>query len=322
MNENILICIASCDNFKNLKLTVETAYKNSKYPNKIHFSIFWHPWIKEDFAIKNIENLNIIIADYDANLPLGISRNIAMSLPNNKCEYYLQVDSHMIFCKNWDEKLINSYKKIENKENNSKIIISSYVPAWYEENNKIYSCSTNEEIDPFNFNSKNAQSAPLQLIKNNEINYNKIIPLIDGNSNNLNWNNMDYVEHFLISGHFMFSKFNFVTEIIPDPLYSFYEEQIVWPLRFSTREYKIFCIKENIVWHKDQKKSKDLTWRNNNYLNIKKQNLFEIFKQHNNKRIKNILLGNYFGYWGAPSFKKLKEYEEKCNFNFKNFYKN
>jgi hypothetical protein len=38
------------------------------------------------------------------------------------------------------------------------------------------------------------------------------------------------------------------------------------------------------------------------------------------RRIKDIFLGDYFGYWGAPNKELLDEYEAAVGSNFKDYY--
>jgi hypothetical protein len=40
------------------------------------------------------------------------------------------------------------------------------------------------------------------------------------------------------------------------------------------------------------------------------------------KRVEDILTGKILGYWGAPTLKKLKEFEKIINLDFNKFYNN
>jgi len=57
------------------------------------------------------------------------------------------------------------------------------------------------------------------------------------------------VEAYFVGGAFMFSTSHFYKEIIPDPRINFFGEEHTTPLRAWTNGFRIFSIKENVVWH-------------------------------------------------------------------------
>ena len=315
-NQEILISIGSCDTSKDLKRTIESAFYNANNPKNLYFSIFWHPLFDDHLEIKNIENINIMKSDYKSTMQIGLSRFNATLIPSKNTQYFLQIDSHMIFEKNWDVDLISSYKKLQ--KINKKIIISGYVPWWYEKNNIIYSGTTNKQIVNINnfYEEKNINRCSPMEISLEDYPKAKGKEIIE---------NIDNIEHYLISGHFFFLEKNFIYELMPDPLMTHGPDEVLLGMRASTRNYKIFAIKNSICWHKN-KNNEDMKidWRYPNNRKDKYKNyLFETYtKNFCFARTKNILTGKEMGYWGAPSLKKLKEYEKMCNVNFKEFYKN
>lgn len=58
-------------------------------------------------------------------LGIGRGRHEAMSFYNNE-DYILQIDSHSLFAKNWDIKLINAYRDAKKYTGLDKIIITAY----------------------------------------------------------------------------------------------------------------------------------------------------------------------------------------------------
>jgi hypothetical protein len=315
MNE-ILISIGSCDSSKDLKRTVESAFYNAENPNNLFFSIFWHPLFEDNLETTDIKNINLMKANYKSVMQMGLSRFNATLIPSKNTKYFLQIDSHMIFEKNWDTEILDCYTDLQKE--NKKIIISGYVPWWYEKNNLVYSGITNKEIKNINnfYEEKNiARCSPMDVSLED---YPKAKGKVDSYDQDKN------IEHYLISGHFFFTEKKFIYELMPDPLMLHGPDEVLMGMRAYTRGYKIFAIKNSICWHKN-KNNEDMKidWRNPNNREDKYKNmLFETYtKKLCFERTKNILTGKEIGYWGSPSIKKLKEYEKKCNVNFIDFYK-
>lgn len=63
-----------------------------------------------------------------------------------------------------------------------------------------------------------------------------------------NWDDIEYKEHFFASGHMMFSSRSFVEDVLPDPRVIFFGEEHTFPLRAYTNGYRIFAIKENVLY--------------------------------------------------------------------------
>ena len=99
-------------------------------------------------------------------------------------------------------------------------------------------------------------------------------------------------------------------------------DEITLALRLSTRGYKIFTIKSPIVWHLN-KFHGDLYYKDRlmgSEVIGKERDLYGQRSDKSLDRVKDILTGKIFGYWGAPSLEKLKEFEQKINLDFNKFY--
>jgi hypothetical protein len=322
MNEKIFITISAC-NEKDLKQTVLSAINNAQDPDRLSFGILEHSMNGLYSDLNGISN-NImhIKLSYDGPLGVGIPRLTASMLNDRKQDFYLQIDAHMIFEKNWDVDIIKYYSLISQKHD--KAVISTYVPWWYEDAEGLIKNPYNKElfIDPNNFNNyPKVESLALKIDSYEKNLFRRHIP-IEGIG--VDWNNKDYQEHFLTSGHFLFSSFNFLSDVMPDPLITWGGEEPITGLRAWTRGYQIFTIPKNIVWHKnklgDIKDKND--WRNRkNSLNERLYNICVNNMDISYRRIKDIFLGDYVGYWGSPSLDKLKEYEYTLNVDFSEYYK-
>lgn len=135
--DNIYVSIAS---YRDLELT-DTVYsllKQSKDPNKIFLYIFCqdehHPKLEHIFNFFNFKNFIYHKVHFSEAKGVGYARHITQSKLTTDFKYYLQIDSHTRFIKNWDEVLINDYEN-SCKFWNSDIIFSSYpLPYVYDEN--------------------------------------------------------------------------------------------------------------------------------------------------------------------------------------------
>ena len=321
MNESIFITISSC-NEKDLKQTVLSAISNSYNPDRLFFGILDHSIEGKITDLSEIKNVTSVRISYGGPLGVGLPRLMASMLNDRSHDFYLQIDAHMIFEKNWDKDLIDAYSIISNKYN--KPIISTYVPFWYEDsdNNIRLSLDSDAVVDPYNFNGvNNLNNLSLKVDDYSKNLFRRHIP-IEGTG--VDWSNgKQYQEHFLTSGHFLFSSFSFLSEIMPDPLITWGGEEPIIGLRAWTRGYNIFTINKGIVWHKNKlganPDKKD--WRSmSNSKDLKAYDDLQKNIKMSYRRIKDIFLGDYIGYWGAESIDKLKDFEYNLGVSFKEYY--
>lgn len=320
--DKIFITISSA-NEKDLKQTISSAISNAESPKDISFGVF-------DICMNNndknnfndFDNVFYMPMKFNGTMGVGLSRLIASSIIPPDFNYVLQIDGHMLFTKNWDLELKKYYKILESKF--EKPIISSRVPDWsYDDNNKVIIDGLIID-DINNFEYKKINKTSKLIFKNyKEALIKDGYPTVEG----IEFSDDDFVEHNLISAHFTFSKSDLYREILHDPRLPWGGDEPIYALRAWTRGYRMFSIKPTICFHYNKKSSlisygkhpKD-DWRHLDN-NDKRLLDFYIFRYKNGQKImKDILLGKYFGYWGSPNFKKLKEFEESCNISFKNFY--
>jgi hypothetical protein len=310
MDNKILIAIVSA-NEKDLKQTVESAINNAKNPEALTFVIFdslLNNFPKTDFSEFN--NVFYMSMEFSGTQGVGLARLIASSIIPPDIDYVLQLDSHMIFLKDWDLNLINSYTALE--EIAEKPVISSRAPQWEydKDDNIVYSLNKNS-LQKLVF--KDAKVSAFQ----------DGYPTIEGISSE----NGEYVEHNLISAQFTFSKPDLYSEILHDPRIVWGGDEPIYSLRAWCRGYRMFSIKPGICFHYNKQTTKGALGKDNpdDWRSLKNNDprLFPFYiKRYNDgKRImREILLGDYVGYWGAPSLEKLKEFEVACGIDFKEFY--
>ena len=310
MNDKILIAIASA-NEKHLKQTVQSAINNSNSPEKLVFVIFdscLNNFPKADF--KDFSNAFYINVEFDGTLGVGLSRLVASSIILPDVSYVLQIDAHMIFAPNWDTNLVFSFNQLESVAEKPVISLRSNEWSLDQDGKIIYNNIYNrlQKLVFSNFKDTAIKSG---------------YPTIEG----VSVSDEEYIEHSLISAGFTFSRPDLYTEILHDPRLVWGGDEAVYALRAWSRGYRMFSIKTPICFHYNKKIMKGAygkgdpdDWRE---LKNNDPRLFPFYmKRYNDgKRImREILLGEYVGYWGAPSVEKLKEFELTCGINFKDFY--
>jgi hypothetical protein len=310
MSSKILIAIISA-NEKDLKQTVLSAINNSDNPDNLSFVIFdscLNGFPKTDFTdLKNVFYMNM---EFSGTQGVGLARLIASSIIMPDTDYVLQLDSHMIFVDHWDTTILEYFNKLERIAD--KPIISSRAPVWtYDESGSIY----------YNNSISNVQKLVFRDLEDAAVRDG--YPTIEG----VDSTEEEYVEHNLISAQFTFSKPDLYTEILHDPRIVWGGDEPIHSLRAWTRGYRMFSIKPVICFHYNKKlmggaygKDDPDDWRN---LKNNDSRLFPFYiKRYNDSKkiMRDILLGDYIGYWGAPSIDKLKEFELACGIDFKKFY--
>lgn len=112
--------------------TLNSIYTNAKYPKRIFVGICQqnHPTDIDCLYNTNNPNVSIIrLSDLEAKGPT-YARYMCSKLYNNQ-DYYLQIDSHIHFVKDWDTKIIEMIDGI--KDESQKVVITQHPKDWIEE---------------------------------------------------------------------------------------------------------------------------------------------------------------------------------------------
>ena len=111
--------------------TIENCIQNAKLPDNLVFGISrqYHPEDKFDdlSKYKKDKRFKIIETLYDKSLGVCHARHNIQTLYDEE-EFYLQLDSHHRFIKDWDFKLKKTLRELV-KKGNSKPILSAYLPS-------------------------------------------------------------------------------------------------------------------------------------------------------------------------------------------------
>lgn len=307
-DRTIFVSIAAFNEPDILK-TIQNAILTARYPNRINFGILHHQTQNDFFNLDLVKNVKMIRTDHNKMLGVGLSRSLVNSLYANE-DYYLQIDAHTIFDTWWDERIIQSFSDIQNDIGSNKIIITNYLPQWSREEDTII-------LDKWDRSSTTMPEYKQEVLEYSDI------PLMTAEE--VDWSSEPfYREHYGFSAHFAFTTGQFCLDIMPDPQILFYGEEPTIALRAWTRGYRMFVVRDHLMWHK-VKVDKENTLSSTDRINfISSDNvldaIFNLHLQRGIQKTKDILTGKIIGYWGATDLDALKQYEISSNMDFNKFY--
>ncbi len=213
---------ARCNN------TIKSLYENAKFPENIYVGICQQNNNEDIDCLNDINykhRIKIIrLKDYEAKGPC-YARYICSKLYNNQ-DYYLQIDSHTVFVKDWDIKCIQMILQL--KDNSIEKPVLSYYP-----------------LDD---NDKNSSQYEVPRICKCKFDNDGMIILEGGVI--INTDKKFYKTPF-VTGGFLFMEGSALKDVpYQNNLdYLFMGEEILHSIRFFTSGYTIFTPNENIVYH-------------------------------------------------------------------------
>ncbi len=246
----IFVSIASYRD-KQCLYTLKDLFINAKYPENINVGIcqqnknrgedcmIVEKCIRDGLCIKN--QIKIINLDYTEAKGPAYARYLCSTLYNNE-DYYLQIDSHMNFVEEWDDKLIKMYNKLD--KNNKKDKVLSTYPLDYSDRhlNKVsYICESMykkyKNIPEFNAHIQEKWDEPKLT--------------------------------YIASAGFLFMPRNIVLDVPFDNKldYLFMGEEVLYSMRLFTHGYSIFAPNENIMYHDYGRKDEPKVWDDNKNFN-------------------------------------------------------
>jgi hypothetical protein len=220
-NETIFISIASYRD-KECPNTVNSIFENATYPHNIFLGICQQN--KSDdidcFDPRWKNNIRIIrLKDTDAKGPT-YARWHCSKLYSGE-DYFMQIDSHSKFVKDWDTKLLKMIKNIPD----SKAVLSNYPNDWDTVNEND---NTIPVFCDLTFEEKIIKPKATLITPNDDFN---TIPII--------------------SGCFFFTKGTFLNDVPYDPElpHLFHGEEILFSIRLWTHGYNFYAPNERIIYH-------------------------------------------------------------------------
>lgn len=235
--------------------TLTSLYKMAQHPNRITVGICQQNKRDDTDCVENSltndissykKNVRIIrIPEYEAKGPTW-ARYLCSTLWGGE-EYYLQIDSHTKFVKNWDTKCINMVNIIKKMGLSKKPVISHYP----------------KDYDSFNSHTEENKYDVPRMCKSF---FNERGMLSFMGAEILPTSNIPYNVPYLASGMF-FCESYFLDELPYDPNlpYLFVGEEILHSIRFYTFGWDIFTPTENVVFHEYTRATKPKVWTDNQY---------------------------------------------------------
>ena len=323
--DSIFIGIAAY-NEEDILDTIDTAFGKAENPDNIYIGIVLHYPNKNFPDLSKYKNIDFVNVSEKIGLGVGMSRMLASTFYKDE-EYYLQIDAHTVFKKNWDKTLKENYVKL--KAAYEKPIISSYVPYYYRDKDTGEKMTmvkdTNWEADYPSWTLV-SKGHPEALGMEDPDKYKTFaygIEALDSpGAKSANYNELGYEEQYLISGHFLFTSGSFVNDVKYDPMLAYHEENAIALLAW-TRGYKIFNIKDHVIWTRDvNSMGRDVpnSWKKT-YLETDENGIsFRDKVVSGTLRNKQILTGEVLGEYGSPTIELIREYEKASGLDYKKFY--
>lgn len=303
INESIFVSIAAYRD-KHTIATILDCINQAKNKDNIFFGIV----LQDEVGNLNTEQLqnkdNIRIDYYDWRESRGVcwARNkIQQSLLQNE-KYYLQIDSHHKFCKNWDYILIDIFKELSCKY--QKPIISSYCPPYDPVRNYLDEYPYKINCSP-QFGIKGELVFTSKKIKNFQDLLNK---------------KQKYIRGRFLSGHFLFTDANFCHTCPYDPHIYFTGEELAISARAYTSGYDFFHPTKPIIWHYYSRPNEPKHWndhiKDNGFITTS-----EYIDNESKSRVRALLGMDItpinFGKYGLGNERSLHEYELYSGLDFK-----
>jgi hypothetical protein len=313
-------------NEEDIHQTIKTALGKASNPASVHISVvLHHP--KGDFPdLSMFPNVHVIKVDEEFPLGTSVTRDLAASAYSGE-DYYLQIDAHTVFKPMWDTILKANYKEL--KKITDKPIISTYIPYWYRDR------VTSQALTMHGSNDFDVYGIPWGLVAKTDP---RALGMEDperfrifaygAESVNspgactVDYSKSNYSEQYLTAGHFLFTSGKFLEEVPFDPLITYHEENTT-PLRAWTRGYRIFTMKDHVMWTREMyTNGRDVpnSWKTSFQVKDSNGVSFRDRVIQGTLRNKDILTGKVFGVWGAPDQASLDAYEAASGIDYKKFY--
>ena len=230
------VCIAAYLD-ADIRNTIENCFQNAKYPDKIRLGICWQydnaTTLHKEFLDDLIQKypLQILKIPFSESKGVGWARKKAMQFYQNE-KYCLQIDAHTRFVQNWDDIIIENYRRL--KTIAEKPLISCLPPAFSVVNERDLHFENKYRMDIVH------------------------IPEVAGITNEYL---LDYHHHTAYATEnqsntiptlepcFIFSEGHWAKNVFPTEKVYYLGEDVATTLRSYMQGYDFFAPEQNVVWH-------------------------------------------------------------------------
>jgi hypothetical protein len=225
--------------------TIEEAVSNATDSSRIFFAIALQYRDVPDFSKFSGDNFKYIHYDVDTRPGLTRVRHDLSRLHSGE-DYFLMLDSHMRFEKDWDSKLIQSYSGLQESYGN-KVIWSQPLPGMLG-----YGMTNVKETRP---GFKESISIPRPDDGKDYWEY-LFFPY---GTQPVIFNEQKYMESHLTSSHFFFASAEFLSDVGITPIANSYQEEPFLYFSSYMSGWRVFKISEkNFIAHDNSGYNKDI----------------------------------------------------------------
>lgn len=288
MKDTISVSIASYRDLDLIK-TVKSCINNAANPENIYISIFSQAEYDEHPDLSFINENNIMYKKVHWSESLGACWARSYSTNNISTKYFLQIDSHSRFKKDWDQAIINSYKKSQIFWG-ERIIVTNYPDPfeidWTEQKDLLIDYPDLRKTDVFwDTNSRMIQAKhDWGIVKDKEY----------GD------------EVFFMSANSLFCLSEIIKELPYDKELYFTGEEPSMALRAYTRGIKLISptVKYMHTNYNRENQKRRLHWEDND--------TWWKLNQKSYLRLSKIMCGDLdLGIYGIGSYSLFEEYQDK-----------
>lgn len=292
--KRIFISIASfCDPL--LTFTVKSALEKARFPERLAFGIVDQSFtsIESDLPSGRWRTAYLLI---DPHHSRGASwaRALAMTLYSGE-DYFLQIDSHTCFDRNWDMSLIDTIETITKSHGNEKVIVSTRPFAF--------------EIRP-DGTIKKSRFTPctLKLVPKSSIESSADPVVLFACENS---KEMRDLPGFQVSAAFLFTRGSFVEEIPYDPFMYFHGEEQNISVRAYTHGWDIWHPNRVPLYHLYKKRDSNeapLHW--DNEFDEKRNEKWFVLRNRAKLRLARLLGGSLCEVYGVGNKRTIRDFIE------------
>lgn len=253
---SIFVAIPSLDDTE-LIPTIENCLSSISRENEVTigvaYSVIFNSKKKVDQIKEKInkhKNVKFKSQNFNTNCGVGYGRLAAYSFYDNE-DYFLQIDSHTLFSKNWDIKLINLLNDAT-KIYGEKTILTGYLPKYMYFNARI------EERKPL----ENTELTKSYFLKNKSLSDKhpgcntckiwEMLPFWEDRPLNEEESANNFIKADKISAGFVFGNNIFAKDykkFFPF-IYRFWEEEVIMSIEIIDNNYSIIHpVTENLLYH-------------------------------------------------------------------------
>jgi hypothetical protein len=296
MGKRIFVSIVSYRD-PELVRTLKSMLDNAKHPENLYTTVVVQDRKAEFPNLDFVPNISYIQMDFTDALGPCYARKVAMQCYQNE-DYFLQLDSHMLFVEDWDVKLIDIFNQA--KKECKKPIITHYPPG--------FEVLKDGRI---RYDESQKNTDRLKVIRDN-------VKVLRGWRSGWEGPRDKPAETHIIAAGFMFGDGQIVKELPYDERIFFVGEEITYSLRAYTRGYRFFAPQIPICYHFNGRHGYPKFWNKGD--DAQRPIKWGSLERSSRATVHKILTGIEKGTFGSANDKLAQEYQKLIGINFEEHY--